>query len=189
MTESNPDLSIIIPVYNVEKYLIRCLDSVFNQQFSGTYEVIAVDDGSTDSCLHVLKGYREKETRLKVIEHGENKKLSVARASGMKAAKGDYIMHVDSDDWLLPNALENLFRKCMELDVDVVVFNHVRENSKGERTNVKSIKKETFTTDKLKVQSYFSKSSTTRKPALRAPCSRGFAPTTQSALSSASTIS
>lgn len=155
MSESNPNISVIIPVYNVERYLSRCLDSIFNQQFSGTYEVIVVEDASTDNSLQLLKLYQDKQPRLKIIEHGVNKKLSVARATGMKAATGDYIMHVDSDDWLLPDAFENLFRCCIETNADVVVFNHVRENSEGVRTSVRSIQEKLVTADKLSGQHHF----------------------------------
>jgi len=149
------DISIIVPVFNVEKYINRCLDSIFNQQFSGTFEVIAVDDGSSDNSLQLLKKFQIKEDRLKIIAHEENRKLSVARATGMKAAIGDYIMHVDADDWLLPGALARLHSKITETDADIVVFNYVSENSKGERTFRRQIKKELISTDKSKVQSYF----------------------------------
>lgn len=155
MKKSNPNISVIIPVYNVEKYLVRCLDSVFNQHFSGTYEVIVVEDASTDNSLQVLKDYQAQQPDLIIIEHGVNKKLSVARATGMKAATGDYIMHVDSDDWLLPDVFSNLFRHCVETDADVVVFNHVREDSEGARTSVHNIREKTVTTDKNSVQNYF----------------------------------
>ena len=155
MIESRPNISIIVPVYNVEKYLIRCLDSIFNQLFSGNFEVIAVEDASTDNSLQVLKSYQEKETRLKIIEHGVNKKLSVARATGMKAAKGNYIMHVDSDDWLLPGALESLFVKCLHSDADILVFNYCSQTSEGKTTPQYLIKKEIITQDKVLVQTHF----------------------------------
>jgi glycosyltransferase involved in cell wall biosynthesis len=149
------EISIIIPVFNVEKYLLRCLDSIFNQQFSGTFEVIAVDDASSDNSLEVLKKYQETEVRLKIIEHEVNKKQSIARANGMKVSLGDYIMHVDADDWLLPDALENLYAKCIETDADVVVYNYIRENDEGEITLVKKIKKQLITADKVKTLHHF----------------------------------
>ena len=149
------DISIIVPVYNVEKYLVRCLNSIFKQQFSGTLEVIAVDDGSTDNSLQLLYEYQKDEIRLIIIKHECNKKLSIARSSGIKVATGSYIMHVDSDDWILPGALENLFRKCIESDADVLVFNYESENTKGQRSPGSEIKEEYITTDKLRVQKYF----------------------------------
>ena len=153
--KTKPNISIIVPVYNVEKYLVRCLDSIFTQNFSGTFEVIAVEDASTDNSLKVLKSYQAKEHGLKVIEHRINKNLSLARATGVSACSGDYIMHVDSDDWLLSNALENLYAKCLETNADVLVFNYVRENNEGKRTSVKNIKNQISVTDKLKVQQHF----------------------------------
>lgn len=158
MSETSPNISIIVPVYNVEKYIIRCLDSIFCQQFSGTYEVIAVDDASTDSSLQILKRYQEQKPKLKIIEHGVNKKLSIARATGMKAATGDYVMHVDSDDWLLPNALANLYGMCLKSRADVVAFNHIREDDTGNKTYCGVIKEKIITSDKLLVQRHFYKS-------------------------------
>jgi glycosyltransferase involved in cell wall biosynthesis len=156
MNKPRPNISIIVPVYNVEKYLVRCLDSIFNQQFSGIFEVIAVEDASTDNGLQILKSYNEKESRLKIIEHGINKKLSIARATGMKVASGDYIMHVDSDDWLLPGALENLFKICIETNADVLVFNFRVENNEGKIIPFTNrIKKSFFTTNKIQVQNHF----------------------------------
>jgi glycosyltransferase involved in cell wall biosynthesis len=149
------DISVIIPVYNAEKYLVRCLDSIFNQQFSGVYEVIAVDDGSTDNSLQILQAYQKKEQRLIVIAHNANKKQSIARSSGMKVSRGNYIMHVDSDDWLLPDAFEKLFRKCKETNADVVVFNFIIKERGGKTRLANWIKKELLTDNKLKVQKYF----------------------------------
>jgi glycosyltransferase involved in cell wall biosynthesis len=149
------NISVIVPVYNVEKYLIRCLDSIFNQHFSGTFEVIAVDDGSTDNSLKLLYEYQSNEKRLTIIEHENNKKQSVARATGMKVANGIYIMHVDSDDWILPGTFENLFKKCIETDADVLVFNFVREDINGKRYFDNQIDNDFVTDDKLKVQKYF----------------------------------
>jgi glycosyltransferase involved in cell wall biosynthesis len=155
MNSMSVNISVVVPVFNVEKYLLRCLNSIFSQKFSGTYEVIAVDDGSTDGSLQILKSYKAKEGRLKTIEHGVNKKLSIARRTGMDASIGEYIMHVDSDDWLLPDTFEHLFKKCIETGADVLVYNHISENNKGERTFIKRIKNEIITNDKLKVQRYF----------------------------------
>jgi glycosyltransferase EpsH len=155
MSGLNVDISIIVPVYNVEKYVGRCLDSILNQKFSGTFEVIAVDDGSTDSSLNVLKEYQVKDVRLKVIEHMTNKKLSIARATGMKASNGVYLMHVDSDDWLLPNALERLYAKCIESDADILVFNYIKENESGARKYIWEIKQEILSENKLEVQRCF----------------------------------
>lgn len=149
------DISVIIPVYNVEKYLIRCLDSIFNQQFTGTFEVITVDDSSTDNSLQILYAYQKHENRLHIFTHDSNKKQSIARATGMNASTGNYIMHVDADDCLLPNTFEKLFSKITQTNVDVIVFNIIRENRKSNKRLLNTIQKELITTDKLKVQKHF----------------------------------
>lgn len=150
-----PNISIILPVYNVEKQLVKCLNSISNQEFSGTFEIIACEASSTDNSLALLKSYQEKEPRLKIIEHGYRAKLSTSRVTGINVSTGDYIMHVDSDDWLLPNAVEKLFQICLETNADVVVFNYINETSEGKQSLSRNIKKKLITTDKLKVQHHF----------------------------------
>lgn len=152
---SRPAISVIVPVYNVEKFLERCLNSIFEQQFSSVFEVIAVDDCSTDKSLHVLKEYQKHEKRLIVIEHEVNKKLSCARATGIRASTGEYIMHVDSDDWLLPNALEELYQVISKNLVDIVVFNYLRENDLGKQTRVETIKVDEIVSNKTQVLELF----------------------------------
>jgi len=127
--EPQLDLSIIVPVYNVEEFLCRCLDSIFSQDFPGELEVIAVDDGSEDGSPEVLREYAKRESRLLVLTHNRNQRLSVARGTGMKAARGRYIMHVDSDDWLLPGSLAALFSKMQSEDPDVIMFNYVHADA------------------------------------------------------------
>jgi glycosyltransferase involved in cell wall biosynthesis len=112
-------ISIIIPVYNVEKYLRQCLDSVLNQE-ADDYEVICINDGSTDGSGEILHEYSENYDKIKVVQQ-ENKGLSAARNAGMKTACGEYIFFLDSDDWLMPNALEVLKN---EANVnDIICFN------------------------------------------------------------------
>ncbi len=149
------DISVIIPVYNVEKYITRCLDSIFQQQFSGTFEVIAVDDFSTDNSLQILYNYQKSENRLIIIEHEYNKKLSCARTSGIKASSGNYIMQVDSDDWILPNTLENLHNKFKESEADIIVFNYMKADKDGKTYNVKQIVNKLITKDIFTIQKYF----------------------------------
>lgn len=152
---SRPAISIIVPVYNVEKFLERCLDSIFKQQFSNVFEVIAVDDCSTDNSLYILKEYQKREKRLIVIEHEVNKKLSCARSTGICVSTGEYIMHVDSDDWLLSGALENLYKIVNANSADVVVFNYLRENSLGVQTKIEPIKTNKVVSGKKEVLNLF----------------------------------
>lgn len=98
--------SVIIPVYNVEAYLRDCLDSVLKQTFAD-WEAVCVNDGSTDGSADILNEYAARESRLKVITQ-PNGGLSVARNTGIKAAEGEYVLFLDSDDWLEENALEVL---------------------------------------------------------------------------------
>ena len=91
-------VSIIVPVYNVEKYLKRCLDSITNQTLK-ELEIICINDGSTDNSLKILKQYAHKDKRISIINK-QNEGLSVARNTGMEAASGEYIGFVDSDDWI-----------------------------------------------------------------------------------------
>lgn len=102
-----PNISIIVPVYNVEKYLDICLDSLINQTYTD-FEIICINDGSTDRSLSILSNYAELDGRIKVFSQ-TNKGLSVARNRGLELAKGKYIVFVDSDDYLSSRALEKMF--------------------------------------------------------------------------------
>ena len=99
-------LSIIMPVYNVEDYLCKCIDSVLNQDYED-YEVILVDDGSPDECPKICDSYAKKHDNIRVV-HRENGGLSAARNSGIEVAIGEYILFVDSDDYIEPNVLGTL---------------------------------------------------------------------------------
>lgn len=114
---STPKLSIIIPVYNIEAYLSRCLDSVLNQTFSD-YEVIIVNDGSKDSSGIIADSYAEKDKRLKVI-HKENGGVSSARFEGVKAAKGEFVGFVDGDDMIEPNMYSVLIENAEKYNADI----------------------------------------------------------------------
>ena len=125
-------LSIILPVYNVEAYLEECLESLVNQNYSD-YEILAVNDGSKDNSLKILKKYEKKYPKLLHVYDKENGGVSTARNYGIEKAKGKYIFFVDSDDYILPNSL-NTIDKYMEEDYDLIVFPFVagpdEENSK-----------------------------------------------------------
>lgn len=120
---SNPLVSIIIPVYKVEKYLKECVDSVIVQTYKNM-EIILVDDGSPDKSGEICDAYSEKDSRIKVI-HKENGGLSSARNTGIRAANGEYIQFLDSDDFLCDNTCIEKLVKIMEDDYDFVLFNTV----------------------------------------------------------------
>ncbi len=115
-----PAISVIIPVYNVEEYLNRCVNSILAQTFTD-FELILVDDGSADCSLIICEEYAEKDNRIKVL-HQENHGASVARNFGVKHASGKYIIFVDSDDWVAPEYLERLYKACIESQADISVI-------------------------------------------------------------------
>ncbi|MBQ8785251.1 MAG: glycosyltransferase [Alphaproteobacteria bacterium] len=116
----NPEISIIIPVYNVQNYLEKCLGSVKNQTFQD-WEAICVNDGSTDNSLEILQQYAEKDERFIVITQ-ENQGLSPARNTGLEKTKGDYIMFLDGDDFLHPQCMELALRTIKDTDSDICQF-------------------------------------------------------------------
>ena len=113
--------SIIIPVYNTEKYLSRCLDSVVNQTFKDI-EIIIVNDASQGNCKEIVKEYLKKDNRIKYIEHNENKSLLQARKTGNINSTGKYIMYVDSDDEIEINACEEIYKIVSKEEFDIVSF-------------------------------------------------------------------
>jgi glycosyltransferase involved in cell wall biosynthesis len=122
-------ISVIIPVYNVEKYLRRCLDSVINQTFRDL-EIICVNDGSTDSSSEILEEYKSKDERIIVINK-VNGGLSSARNAGMKVAQGEYIGFVDSDDWIDLDFFEKLYVAAKKHDADAACTGIKRVYSSG----------------------------------------------------------
>lgn len=113
-----PAVSVIVPVFKVERYLRRCMDSLLGQTLS-EIEIILVDDGSPDQCPQLCDGYAQKDPRVKVI-HKENAGLGFARNSGLDLARGEYVSFVDSDDYVTPDMCEKLYVKALETGADVV---------------------------------------------------------------------
>jgi glycosyltransferase involved in cell wall biosynthesis len=113
-----PKLSIVIPVYNVEDYIEKCLDSIRGQTFTD-FEVICVDDGSTDYSGMLCNRYRRIDKRFKVI-HQENAGVSSARNRGIDEASGEWLTFVDPDDWINNEFYERLFEAQQKFDADVV---------------------------------------------------------------------
>ncbi len=123
---SKAKISVIIPIYNVEKYLSRCVDSVLSQTLTDI-EIILVDDGSPDGCGTICDEYKKKDGRIKVV-HKKNGGLSSARNAGLDIAEGEYTFFLDSDDWLENDGLEKLYSKAAETDVDFVRFRPYKAN-------------------------------------------------------------
>lgn len=119
MADSTPLVSIIVPVYNVEEYLGKCLDSLLSQTLENI-EIVCVNDSSTDQSLQILKEYSVKDDRIIVVDLPKNMKQGGARNVGMRIARASFFCFVDSDDWIAPNMCENLYVKAIENDADIV---------------------------------------------------------------------
>jgi glycosyltransferase involved in cell wall biosynthesis len=113
--------SVIIPVYNVEPYLARAVDSILKQDYSGEFEIILIDDGSTDKSGSICDDYAQRDTRIRVI-HKKNGGLSSARNAGMEIAVGEYIVFLDSDDWFDADALAVFHQILKQNPVDILSF-------------------------------------------------------------------
>ena len=123
----NLRLSIIIPFYNVERFISECLDSVFEQDIPlSEYEVICVNDGSPDHSRDIVLQYMERFPNLRLIEHERNRKLGTARNTGRTIAKGKYIWNVDSDDQIVPNCLSGMLKICEDNELDVLEFRTIQ---------------------------------------------------------------
>jgi glycosyltransferase involved in cell wall biosynthesis len=116
---TNCKISVIINIFNTEKYLRRCLDSVLAQTFPD-FGIILVDDRSTDSSAEICEEYAKKDRRITVIHNAHNKGCPQARKVGLDAARGDYILFADSDDWIEPDMLELMYSKAIGDDLDMV---------------------------------------------------------------------
>ncbi len=115
-----PKVSVVVPVYNVERYLSECLESVISQTLSDI-EIICVNDGSTDGSGAILGEYAERDPRIIVVEQ-ENQGLAGARNSGLDAAIGEYVLFLDSDDWVEATMIEEVCARCVNDDADIGIF-------------------------------------------------------------------
>lgn len=120
----NPKVSIILPVYNAERYLEKCVNSILNQTFDD-FELIIVDDGSNDSSAQMCDEYASRDNRVVVI-HKNNGGVASARQRGIDVARGFYSIHADSDDWIEPNMLECMYGVAVERNVDVVIADYYK---------------------------------------------------------------
>lgn len=114
-----PKVSVIIPVYNVENYLSECLDSVINQSLK-ELEILCINDGSTDNSIEILSKYAKQDSRIKIITK-KNSGLACTRNTGIENTTGEYIFFLDSDDYLVPNVLEKLYKDAINYQTDIIV--------------------------------------------------------------------
>ena len=123
-------ISIIIPVYNAEKYLAQCIESIIKQTYSNL-EIIIINDGSTDRSLEICNFYKENDQRI-VVFNQNNSGVSVARNKGLDISNGEFIMFVDADDWLNADFVESLYKVCEE---HVLVIGDFNEKYEDDCTN------------------------------------------------------
>lgn len=142
---SNPMISIIVPIYRVERYLKKCVDSILAQTYKN-FELILVDDGSPDNCPAICDEYAKQDDRVVVI-HKNNGGLSDARNAGLDIAKGEYIGFVDSDDYIAPTMYEVLMNQVLSDQSDLAVCRYVCVSDSGEK--IKNKKPEKATSKKL----------------------------------------
>ena len=132
LNEYETYISIIIPVYNVEKYLRECLDSLLNQTFQD-FEIICVDDGSTDKSLEILQEYKRKDDRFVILQQRHSGAGS-ARNNGIRLAEGKYIQFLDADDYFEPTLLEEMYNHAEKFDADLTVCSSRKVDDEGNIT-------------------------------------------------------
>lgn len=145
-------ISVIVPIYNVEKYLRRCVDSILNQTYTD-FECILIDDGSTDGCCKICDEYKQIDDRIQVI-HKKNGGVSSARNEGMRVATGEYIYFIDADDFVENCLFETVVHELEQYKWDIIGFNWQFVNEKGDVTQRTKFPCEIYTIDS--VQAYLS---------------------------------
>ena len=142
-----PLVSIIVPIYKVEQYLRRCLDSIVNQTYTNL-EIILVDDGSPDACPQICDEYAKKDKRIEVI-HKKNGGLSDARNAGLEVCKGEYISFVDSDDWVDENYIDILINLAIAKNADITIGENIQTKQALQKQNKESTNKTYSSKDAL----------------------------------------
>lgn len=144
-------VSVIVPVYNVSEYLVKCLESLVNQTLKDI-EIICINDGSTDNSYDILVSYAEKYPQIKILNQ-ENKGLSAARNNGMKLAQGEFIGFVDSDDWVGLDFIEKLYLAAKECDADIAAGGIMKVKGNNQKINIAFAEQKLITDiqDKLEI--------------------------------------
>lgn len=126
---NKPFFTVVLPIYNVEKYLDRCINSILSQDFKD-YEILLIDDGSPDNCPQICDRWEKKEKRIKTI-HKKNEGLGMARNTGLENANGKYIFFIDSDDYILPGLFSEVFEYLNNNICDIVFYGFQRVDKNG----------------------------------------------------------
>jgi glycosyltransferase involved in cell wall biosynthesis len=124
-------ISVIVPVYNDEKNLPRCIESILSQTFEN-FECLIIDDGSTDNCPGLCEGYAKKDKRVRVF-HKANEGISKTRQFGLNHSKGSYIFFIDSDDWIVPSCFDNIYQTIKDENTDLAYINFYNETFNGKQ--------------------------------------------------------
>ena len=134
--DNNIDIkvSVIMPIYNADKYLASAIDSVLAQTLT-EFELICIDDGSTDDSLKILKEYRERDERIRIVTEN-NAGPGLARNNGIRRSRGEYIAFVDADDFLAPSFLELLYVYAKENELDIAISSYDTYNDKSKKYEV-----------------------------------------------------
>lgn len=148
----NPLVSVIVPIYNVEKYLPKCIESIMNQTLK-EIEIILIDDGSTDRSGAIADEYGERDSRINII-HKKNGGQGSARNKGIELANGYYIGFVDSDDWIDCDMYEKLYSKAISLKSDIVVGSRRVFDEKGALKNEVYVENNEFTNVNKNIVNY-----------------------------------
>lgn len=150
--DESPLISIIVPIYGVDKYIERCAKSLFNQTMKSGIEYIFVDDCSPDCSIEILKRvieeYPQIKSNIKIVAHSENKGLPQARATGFAHSSGQYIIHCDSDDWMEERACELLVKNANKTNADIIIYDYY-ENDTVTRKKIDAIPSKDL--DKMKI--------------------------------------
>lgn len=135
-------LSIILPIYNVEKYIYKCFESLYAQNLNeDDFEIIAVNDGSSDNSIDVLNPFLKEHMNI-ILLNQENQGVAIARNNGLKIAKGEYVLFVDPDDFLIPDSLIELLNKAYQSNLDILVGKYIKvEDSKLDSISLEKIEK------------------------------------------------
>lgn len=136
MRDNNPLISVIVPIYNVEQYLNKCIRSIINQSYQNL-EIVLVDDGSPDRCPEMCDAWAMRDKRITVV-HQKNRGLAGARESGVKSSHGKYVLFVDADDWILPSLVEDAISVAIKFDADAVFYGYQRIPDTVNAQNVQS---------------------------------------------------
>lgn len=147
-----PKISVIVPIYNVEKYLDRCIKSV-QQQSLKDIEIILVDDQSPDNCPSMCDKYAQEDSRIKVI-HKKNGGLGLARNSGLEIATGEYVTFIDSDDFIALNTYEHIYNVAIQKKLDICYFRFCRYHNNNQISQVKDWNKEEYFTGKKEINKF-----------------------------------